>query len=162
MGNSVKEKCAKIPVGDSADDIAKRKKLFREFDVNGNQYLSLAEIDKGIRDVLELPELFEAKPVIMRAYQASKNKIKAKGTHGEDYVSRAEYKWTLIYLRFYYELWEDFKAIEIDGDRRISEKEFIDGSPLLINDWKLKIDDPKAKFAEILQKHGAQAHITYT
>lgn len=36
--------------------------------MNGNGYLSLAEIDKGIRDVLELPELFQLKPVIIRAY----------------------------------------------------------------------------------------------
>lgn len=147
MGNSTKEKCAQIPVCDDPDEIAKRKKIFRDFDVNGNNYLSLAEIDKGIRDVLNLPELFDAKPVIMRAYQASKNKIKAKSSLGEDYVSRAEFKWTLIYLRFYYELWEDFKAIEVDGDRRISENEFIAGSPLLIHDWKLKIEDPKVKFA---------------
>ena len=55
MGNSTKEKCAQIPVGDSAEDIAKRKKIFRDFDANGNNYLSLAEIDKGIRDVLNLP-----------------------------------------------------------------------------------------------------------
>ena len=29
MGNSAKEKAANIPIGDSAEDIAKRKKLFR-------------------------------------------------------------------------------------------------------------------------------------
>lgn len=104
MGSgSCKEKAQKnIPVGSSQEDIAKRKKLFREFDVNGNNYLSLAEIDKGIRDVLDMPELFDTKPVIMRAYQASKDKIKSKNEIGEDYVSRAEFKWTLIYLRFYY------------------------------------------------------------
>jgi hypothetical protein len=45
--------------------------------MNNNGYLSLAEIDKGIRDVLELPELFEQKPVIIRAYEASKDKIKS-------------------------------------------------------------------------------------
>ncbi len=102
MGVNAKEQAAKIPVSTSAEDIAKRKKLFRDFDFNGNQYLSLAEIDKGIRDVLEMPELFETKPVIMRAYQASKDKIKGKNDFSDDYVSRAEFKWLLIYLRFYY------------------------------------------------------------
>lgn len=121
MGSgNVKEKTAQIPVTSSEADVAKRKKLFREFDVNGNQYLSLAEIDKGIRDILELPELFEAKPVIMRAYQASKDKIKSAHTFGDDYVSRAEFKFLLIYLKFYYELWEDFKTIDVDGERRVS------------------------------------------
>lgn len=58
MGSSIKEKCRNIPIGDSAEDIARRKVIFRDFDVNGNNYLSLAEIDKGIRDILNLPELF--------------------------------------------------------------------------------------------------------
>ncbi len=58
MGSSIKEKCRNIPIGDSTEDIARRKVIFRDFDVNGNNYLSLAEIDKGIRDILNLPELF--------------------------------------------------------------------------------------------------------
>ena len=55
MGASAKEKVAQIPIGSSLDDINKRKKIFRDFDVNGNNWLSLAEIDKGLRDVLNLP-----------------------------------------------------------------------------------------------------------
>jgi len=56
--------------------------------MNGNGFLSLAEVDKGIRDVLNLPELFDAKPVIMRAFQAAKGKMKSKSPHGDDYVSK--------------------------------------------------------------------------
>ena len=40
--------------------------------MNGNGYISLAEIDKGMRDVVVLPNLFAAKPVIMRAFMAAK------------------------------------------------------------------------------------------
>jgi hypothetical protein len=58
-------------------------------DVNNNGYLSLAEIDKGMRDVVALPKLFDRKPVIMRAYQAAKKAIKSKNSHGDDYVSKA-------------------------------------------------------------------------
>jgi hypothetical protein len=47
-------------------------------DVNGNGYLSLAEIDKGMRDVAQIPILFNLKPVMMRAYQSAKNKLKSK------------------------------------------------------------------------------------
>ena len=36
--------------------------------MNGNGYLSLAEIDKGIRDTLKSDALFDAKPAIMRAF----------------------------------------------------------------------------------------------
>jgi len=36
--------------------------MFKNFDVNGNGYISLAEIDKGLRDMGEnLRPLFEAK-----------------------------------------------------------------------------------------------------
>lgn len=73
----VKGKVAKIPLGDSPEDKKERLGLFREFDMNANGYLSLAEIDKGIRDVLNLPQLFEAKPVIIRAYKAACAKVKA-------------------------------------------------------------------------------------
>tara|TARA_B110000285_G_C14641266_1_gene387714 strand:- start:276 stop:422 length:147 start_codon:yes stop_codon:yes gene_type:complete len=42
-------------------------------DVNGNGYLSLAEVDKGMRDVLVSDQLFDAKPAIMRAFQYAKD-----------------------------------------------------------------------------------------
>ena len=130
--------------------------------MNGKMYLSLAEIDKGLRDVLNMPELFDTKPVIMRAYQASKDKIKSQHEFGDDYVSRAEFKYTLIYLRLYYELWEDFEKMDAEGERRISEVEFVKGKDILVNEWHLKIDDASAKFKQILEKYGANAHITFT
>ncbi len=42
--------------------------MFSQFDPNGNGLLSLAEVDKGIRDVLKLDSVFDCKPVIMRAF----------------------------------------------------------------------------------------------
>ena len=45
-------------------------------DVNNNGILSLAEIDKGIRDALNIDELFNCKPAIMRAFQAAKDSVK--------------------------------------------------------------------------------------
>lgn len=99
MGASAIEKVNKIPIGVSPDDRAQRHAIFAEFDMNSNGYLSLAEIDKGIRDVLNLPELFETKPVIIRAYTAAKDKIKSAHTFGDDYVSKAEFRYLLIYLR---------------------------------------------------------------
>ena len=44
-------------------------------DINGNGLLSLAEVDKGMRDVIKLPTLFETKPVLIRAFSAAKNKV---------------------------------------------------------------------------------------
>lgn len=36
------------------------------------------------------------------------------------------------------------------------------GKDMLINQWNMKIEDPKATFAELLQKNNAQANITFT
>jgi len=47
--------------------------MFKQFDPNGNGYLSLAEIQKGILDVLELKSLFECKPAILRAFTLTKD-----------------------------------------------------------------------------------------
>lgn len=45
-----------------------RMEMWNYMDMNGNGYLSLAEIDKGMRDVLQSDMLFDAKPAIMRAF----------------------------------------------------------------------------------------------
>ena len=162
MGASAKEKAAQIPIDSSAESIAARKKIFRDFDVNGNAWLSLAEIDKGLRDVLEMPELFDAKPVIMRAYQASLKKVRSTNPLTEGLVSRGAFKFTLIYLRFYYELWEDFQTMDVDGERRINLQEFLSGVDTLRNQWNMKIEDPEATFKELLAKNNAEANITFT
>ncbi len=55
--------------------------------MNNNGYLSLAEVDKGVRDIIKLPALFELKPVLIRAFTAAKTKVKATTSQGDDYVS---------------------------------------------------------------------------
>ena len=59
----------------------------------------MAEIDKGLRDVLRLDEVFNSKPVIIRAFQAAKNAVKNKKKYGDDYVDRSEFRLLLMYLR---------------------------------------------------------------
>lgn len=107
--------------------------------MNGNGYLSLAEVDKGMRDVIQLPELFALKPVLMRAFQAAKKRLKSNNEHGDDYVSRAEFKYLLQYLRQYYEYWVAFDAIDGDDDRRISLEEFVKAMPEM-EKWNIKGD----------------------
>lgn len=45
---------SKLPTGTSSGEKAVRDELFRQFDPNGNGYLSLAEVDRGVRDILGL------------------------------------------------------------------------------------------------------------
>ena len=79
----------KLPAQNTPEDQAKRNQYWTYFDVNSNGYISLAETDKGIRDVLQLPELFALKPVLIRAFNAAKNKLSSKNSYGDDYVSKA-------------------------------------------------------------------------
>ena len=60
----------KLPYGKDADSKQKRKAMFRRLDPNGNGFLSLSEVDKGIVDI-GLSTVI-AKPVIIRAFNASK------------------------------------------------------------------------------------------
>lgn len=63
----------------TSDHASRRKVLFNHIDENRNGYVSLAEMDKGIRDVLQCQEIFDAKPAIARAFHAAKNAVKSKG-----------------------------------------------------------------------------------
>jgi len=79
----------------------------------------LAEIDKGMRDVVGLPAIFDLKPVMMRAFQKAKSVAPSKHTSDDDYLQKSEYRLFLSYLRQYYEYWLAFAQVDKDGDRRI-------------------------------------------
>ena len=89
----------KLPTEKTADHKAKRSEIFNRFDENGTGYLSLAEVDKGCRDVLGLYDIFECKKVIMRAFQAAKSVSSSKNDRGPDYVEKVEFRLLLVYLR---------------------------------------------------------------
>ena len=74
-----------------------RKRLFRSFDPNGNGILSLAEVDKSIRDVLRIDNMFNCKPAIMRAFQIAKDVTKSKRPDGvgDDYIEFKEFRFEL-------------------------------------------------------------------
>jgi hypothetical protein len=99
---------AKFPIEKSGEEKTKRMEIFAAFDPNGNGYLSLAEIDKGCRDILGLYELFDAKKAIMRAYQAAKGIGNHGVEQGDDYVEKPEFRLLLKYLRDYFVLWKIF------------------------------------------------------
>ena len=70
---------SKLPYEKTSEAKAQRDQLWQGIDANGNGYLSLAEVDRGVRDVLGLEDsLFDAKPAIMRAFQAAKNAVTQK------------------------------------------------------------------------------------
>lgn len=70
----------KLPVDLDPDSKEKRARLFRQFDPNGNGLLSLAEVDAGLEKVLRCEDLFNAKRVTLRAFQAAKDVNKRSET----------------------------------------------------------------------------------
>lgn len=149
----------KLPTEKTEEQRAKRSEIFDQFDPNGNGYLSLAEVDKGCRDVLELYEIFDCKKVIMRAFQAAKqaNNINAseRNKHGPDFVEKIEFRLFLLYLRMYFEVWQMFDQIDDGNDGRINMDEFKTAVPK-IESWGVSIDDPEATFAGIDSNEGGQ------
>ena len=70
------------------------------WDFNGNGYLSLAEIDKGLKDLgPKMEPVYKAKSAMMRAFQAAKDHCKGKSAVGDDYVERYEFRIFMLYLR---------------------------------------------------------------
>ena len=136
-----------MPWQKNPQDKEKRNKIWKEFDVNGNGIVSLAEVDKGLIDVLNLPALFAIKPVLIRAFNSAKNKVKSKHSYGDDYVSRGEFRLILKYLRMYYEFWVAFERVDTDGDRRITYTEFLMAKSTL-EKWGIDMSEPEEMWNE--------------
>ena len=137
----------KLPTGKDPESKTRRLKLFRAFD-NGNGVLSLQEVDKAIRDVLEIDEIFNAKPAIKRAFEIAKNKFPSQRSHGDDYIELREFKFFLLSLRQYFEYWVAFCRADTSGDHRISLDEFLSVREK-IELWVGEIGDMEAEFKAI-------------
>ena len=139
----------KLPWRLTEDQKQKRLEIWRLIDKNSNGMLSLAEVDLGMRDVIKLPALFALKPVLLRAFTAAKNKVKSasKKNKSDDYLSKAEFRILLKYLRNYYELWVAFDRIDTDDDRRVDHSEFLTAKPML-EKWGIDMSDPEKQWRE--------------
>ncbi|CAB4414428.1 unnamed protein product [Rhizophagus irregularis] len=125
-------------------DKAEIKKIFNFFDSNGNGILSLAEIDKAVVEIY--PQLAEDKPAVRRAY-------KAADTSKDGFINFKEFGRLIDLLYYYNNLFQVFKKLDIDNDRRINFNEFKKGYELM----GIKVDSSeelKSKFDEIDTNHG--------
>ena len=127
-----------------------RKRLFYLFDPNGNGYLSLSEVQRAVRDIIGSDEMFDAKPAIMRAFQAAKGAVDTKSKLGADFVEWSEFRALLVYLKRYFELYQMFARVDSGGDHRINAREFKAAVPSL-KAWRpdLELSNPAAVFAKI-------------
>ena len=138
----------RLPIKKTVEERKKRRQLWNAIDMNGNGYISLAEFDRGIRDVLNLPQIFSLKKVLIRAFNAAKNKIKGKSKHSDDYVEWLEFRILLVYLRQYFEYYVMFCRIDTSDDFKVDINEFKKAIPTL-EKWGVKITDPIAEFKKI-------------
>ena len=135
----------RLPWEKNATHEKQREELWRAMDANVNGMLSLAEFEKGLQDVIKLPQLFQTKPVLIRAFNAAKGKVKSKSSKGDEYIEKSEFRYLLKYLRQYYEYWVAFDLIDLDGDRRLTFKEFKLAAPQ-ISQWNIDMSNPEAQW----------------
>ena len=125
----------------SAQDIERRKRLWRAFDFNNNNLLSYTEAELGIKDVVKLPLLFKIKPVIKMAFNTTKHGIKSNDIYLKDYLEKYQFRRFLKFLRQYYEYWVAFDTIDLDGDKQLSYTEFKLAKDVLER-WGVDMSDP--------------------
>lgn len=150
-----------LPVGSSKKDKHRRSKLFEIFDPNGNGYLSLAEVDKGLIHTFQLASdgdkhvTKECKAAIVRAFQATKDKSGQTDGIDGDTVTRSEFRLLLIALERYMELLHMFKVMDASQDQRVSQAEFVRATPLL-RQWGVALARPDEAFKKIDRNAGGQ------
>lgn len=147
----------KLPIEKNEEDKGKRKELFKQFDPNGNGYLSLAEVDKGMRDVLQSDELFDCKQAVNRAFHFAKNKSQGENKYGEDLLEFREFRLFLATLRQYFEYYQAFARIDTGDDNRVSKEEFTsDKIKASVEKWVGPIEDMEVEFDKIDSNAGGQ------
>jgi Ca2+-binding EF-hand superfamily protein len=129
------------------------KKLWRRLDYNGNNIVSLAEIDKMVSDLTSngvWPAYLNSKPALMRAYK----KTILKDGDGDDWVEKKEFHALLLNIFWFGKLFQIFQAVDTGADRRIDVNEFCAGlSQLGLN---MSPQEASAEFSKIDQNHGGQ------
>merc|ERR1711981_846325 len=147
----------KLPFQRKKEAYEKRKSLWTQFDVNGNGFLSLAEVTKGIRDVIAVDELFDAIPAINRSFHHVKNVSKTPNKHGPDFIEFREFRLFLQTLRQYFEYYQAFDRLDSGDDRRVDKEEFTsENMKSTLEKWVGPIEDLEAEFAKIDKNGGGQ------
>jgi len=148
----------KLPYERTEEQKKKRMDMFNQFDPNANGYLSLAETEKGIRDVLRCDALFANKRPIHRAFHlAKKVGPKGKSGKGDDYLEKREFRLFLQLLRQYFEYMQAFSRLDTGDDNRISKEEFTNPEvKSIVELWVGPIADMAAEFDTIDKNGGGQ------
>jgi len=148
---------SKLPFARTKEDYEARKELWEAVDVNGNGFLSLAEVTKGVRDVIAVDELFDCIPAINRSFHHCKAVGSGDNPHGDDYIEFREFRLFLQTLRQFFEYYQAFDRIDTGDDRRISKDEFTsDALKGILEKWAGPVEDLGEEFDKIDENGGGQ------
>jgi len=151
----------KLPTEKNEDEKEARKELWKSIDINGNGYASLAEMTKGVRDVLAIPEIFDCRPAINRAFHHARKISKKESEHGDDYIEFCEFRIFLYMLRQFFEYYQAFDRLDTEDDGRVSKEEFTsDKMKESLEKWVGPIEDFDAEFEAIDVNGGGQILFT--
>merc|ERR1711962_1133340 len=149
---------AKLPYERKDEQKAKRREIFDKFDVNSNGYLSLAKVDKAVRDVLKSDDLFDCKDAVNASFHYAKKASPGESIHGDDYLEFREFRLFFQTLRQYFEYFQAFSRIDTGDDSRVSKEEFCsDASKAAMAKWMKEVpEDLEAEFDKIDENSGGQ------
>jgi len=145
---------AKLPYARTEDDFGARKEMWDGIDVNANGYVSLAEVTKGVRDVIAVEDLFDCIPAINRSFHYCKG-ISGEGNFGEEFLEFREFRTFLQTLRMFFEFYQCFQKIDTGDDSRINKDEFTSAQET-IEKWVGPIEDMEAEFDSIDVNEGGE------
>jgi len=129
------------------------KAMWKRLDFNGNNIVSLAEIDKFVVELVAggtWPAWLNNKPALMRAYK----KTILKDGDGDDWVEKKEFHALLLNIFWFNKLWKVFEVIDSGADRRIDVGEFTRGLGAL--GLSLTQSQAVEEFNKIDGNHGGQ------
>eukprot|EP01063_Lacrimia_lanifica_P024249 TRINITY_DN3219_c0_g2_i1.p1 TRINITY_DN3219_c0_g2~~TRINITY_DN3219_c0_g2_i1.p1 ORF type:complete len:1199 (+),score=443.58 TRINITY_DN3219_c0_g2_i1:170-3766(+) len=145
----------KLPSDRTPEAKEKRKQLFDSLDNNGNNYLSLAEVNRGIRDTLQLADDVDVEPAIKRAFNAVKDLAPAHTASSDDYVTFREFRMLLVALKQTLEVYAVFQYVDGGDDGRVNLNEFRKAVPVL-EKAGVTVKDPEAEFKALDKNGGGQ------
>lgn len=130
------------------------KQLWKRLDYNGNNVVSLAEVDKLVTEMVAggaWPSWLDSKPALMRAFQKA---IRFNPDGRADYIEKSEFHCLLLNIFWFGKLFEIFEKIDKDMDRRIDLQEFQQGCTEL--ELQLTPAEAQKEFESIDTNSGGQ------
>ena len=138
-----------IPLADTPEGKLERIKVFKDIDVNNNGTLSINEIFIVLKDKLAIdhPHL---KSSVFKAFDAVRilRKKSSKLNDGDHFITFAEFKRFLTYMKQYFEYYQMFDIIDSDNSKKIDVYEFEAALPFLKH-WGLDVQNVQETFENI-------------